>query len=842
MSRDERFVRYVPRFLLERLALDPRAPEPGWSAELSGAFLFADITGFTALAEDFASAGREGAEELGRLLNRAFGEMIATAEGWGGQVLQFGGDALSLAFPEGPGRRPIPAALACSLHMQRSLRSLQGLPTSRGPLRLEMGVGMSSGTARMLLLGRRELGLHCVVLGRAVAQAAAAERLSLPWRTTAAREALEALGPLLEPQGSGPFETVSVPGSLEWLECFRPPSPGPELRVAEGIVPGLFTRDVRARLQGSLPAGQHRRVTALFVGFDGLELEDDPELLPKLQVHIAGVQALCEQYGARLVQTVADPKECSLFIVLGAPVAHEQSEERAVLLAMELQQLARRHRFVLSQRAAAASGYVFAGDIGGPDRREYTVIGNVVNLAARLKEAAEPWSVLVDRYTLERVSSVLPFEPRPPLPVRGIRVPVQTYRLSGDAPTFGRLSRRGVPPAERPLIGRQFELQEIERSLGQAERGAGQALVLLGDAGLGKTRLAEELVRLARSRGWRTASGSGQPWAGSVAYRPFRSVFRQLLNIPAVMSLHKLVRCVAAALRHLHPALVAQLGTYEVVFAGRLAEEPASEPLDEARVLGAMGRLLECLCQETPTLLVLDDLHLCDGPSVRLFQALATRAPRLPLLLVGLARPRKGARALPWLARGTASEVQVRQLEELDPGTSLALARQVLGRELEAELRELVLSRGQGNPLFIEELCRFAADGLAGDLPGSLEELIIARFDALVEIEQQLLQAASVAGPSFELALIEALHGRGADAEALRQAAQALCQSGLLVPSPAEGPRHYRFSNALIRQAIYQSLLFARRRELQAKAAAYFEDQSRREALEEVVAGSGLGQ
>ncbi|HEX8135541.1 MAG TPA: adenylate/guanylate cyclase domain-containing protein, partial [Actinomycetes bacterium] len=447
----------------------------------------ADLAGFTAITERLARQGPGGAEALSGLLNGAFGPLLAHVAETGGDVLKFAGDALLVCWPV-IGDDPAGLALAtrraarCGQVMQATL---QGYAAAEG-IELSLRVGVGAGEVVLLDVGgeldRREL----LVGGAAVPQTTAAVRDARPGQVVVAPPAWA----LLEEVCAG--ERVAGGVRLVSAPPIPPVEAGARLPVPDGLEAALLPYLPRALL-GSLRAGHHewlaelRRVTLLFVNLPGL---DHRAALERAQRAMHTLQTALYRYEGSINKLSVDDKGTTLVAALGLPpLAHEDDPARAVQAALAM----RAGLTGLGERAAIGitTGRVFCGVVGDQRRREYTMLGAVVNLAARLMQAA-PGGILCDAATAQAAGTALIFEELPAMEVKGHADPVAVYR-----PRDGLVTHPG--PARRdpggPLVGRTAErkrLAEQLRMLVQAGNGGpGQASVVVieGEAGIGKSRL-----------------------------------------------------------------------------------------------------------------------------------------------------------------------------------------------------------------------------------------------------------------------------------------------------------------------------------------------------------------
>jgi class 3 adenylate cyclase/tetratricopeptide (TPR) repeat protein len=583
---------------------------------------------------------------------------------------------------------------------------------------------------------------------------------------------------------------------------------------------------------------ERRWVSVLFadlVGFTALSERLDSEEVRELVTDcLRRLVAEVQRLDGTVEKFIGD----AVMAVWGAPVAHEDDPERALRAALGMQRavealnrdLEPRRGLRLAIRVGIQSGEVVAGMREVADIRTFSVSGDAVNVAARLQAATEPGTILVGDATVRRIRGGFAFEPVPPLYLKNKAEPVAASRLLSETRWTAVSELRGAP-----WVGRAEELATLDQCVAEMRRGHGLVALILGDPGLGKSRLLAEC----RARAGSDSSRSSLAWVRAQAfaheqggsYALARRLVQSLAEAPPGPSApattpaagQETLAADAAALAH----LVGEPVTAEA--AGRLA---ALSPQDVQRLLfGAIGRLIEGRARQAPLVLELDDLHWADPSSVDLVGELAGLTERLPLLLLCALRPERDSPA--WLFRERAArelshrmvEVVVAPLSEAD---SARLTAALLHMESLPPALSGVLERAAGTPLWLEELVRtliergliarqeagwtVSRDVAEVHIPDTLQKLLVARIDRLGEA-RATLQTASVIGRRFRSRILQEVAGPGGAARLdhdLREAQRA----GLVRELQVIPEREYAFKHVLTQEAAYATLLVRRRREL----------------------------
>jgi class 3 adenylate cyclase/tetratricopeptide (TPR) repeat protein len=790
-----RLVPYVPRAVLNWLADTPETRH----RQIAGTGVYADISGFTALTERLAERGKLGAEETGDLLNQVFEPLLAAAYEYGANLVKWAGDGVLLFFDgDDDAQRAARAAWA----MQAKLRSAGSLRVGSHAVRLGMSVGMHTGDFDFLLVGSRHREL--IVTGPAATATAALEKAAvsgmvLVSQSTAARLDERCLGPGVDVAVGG--RTLVAPPKV--ATTGPPIDHGHDVDLACALSPAL-----REHLLAGGSDHEHRVATIAFIEFTGVD-----ELV-RTQGYEAMVAAV--SYILDLVQQTAHDTEVSLLstdvnedggkilLVAGAPRSLGDDEARLLSAVRRVVRPGGR----LTLRAGVTRGRVFAGDYGPPYRRTYSVIGDSVNLAARVMAAAHPGQILATPDVVSRSRTAFVTTPVPPFPVKGKREPVSTLDV-GDV-----VHRSARPPlGGGALVGRGREIDFLHSALAEAKDGRGQVVDLVGPAGIGKSSLVAALASQANCRVLWT---DGDPYERVTPYQPMHGLLRRTLGFQESADIDSiadiLVELASGTAPHLLPwmsligivAGVAMPASRDVT----MLDPTARKTRLEAVTSELMGRALSM-----PTLLVINDAHDMDSATLDLVSRLCQDVADRPWLIV-VTRRSDAPELVP------ADHVTRLDLEPLDSESAAQLLVKATGS---AALTEQVLQqltwRGGGNPLFLEAL---AASVAAGDdvdeLPDSIEGVLAARIDRLPPGQRRWLRSASVLGDSVNLELLNTVVGpEDAGVDWRDELAEFIVD---------DGAGRLQFVHGLVRLAAYEGLPFRQRTDLHARVALAIESES----------------
>ncbi|HEY1015746.1 MAG TPA: AAA family ATPase [Herpetosiphonaceae bacterium] len=523
-----------------------------------------------------------------------------------------------------------------------------------------------------------------------------------------------------------------------------------------------------------------------------------------------------------------------LMAVFGVPTALEQHAVQATYAAMAMveelhlynERIFPTQNLTFQMRLGLASGEVVAGGLGSDRHSDLTVIGDVVNLAARLQQAAEPNHIVLNDLAGQMVAPLFALEALPPLRLKGIAEPVDAFELLGKKATPGEL--RGVRGQRTPLVGRQHELELLEAAIPAPGDQAGGAICVFGEAGIGKSRITNEFLGRIRSRDLRILEGDCFSHTRTVPYSAFTGVVRDFCGILPTDNRAAVRAKIAGAVRQAQVSRTLDVVPYlEYLLSIDLVDEALLERvrhLDPAQlkrqVFLSVRELLLAEARQRPVVLVLDDLHWADELSTELIRYLAQSIPHAPLLLYLIARnedqPHIQAMVEQALSRagkrGSRIVLQPLTNEEL---TQMAAA--LLPQADPLSLQRLV-NQAEGMPFYLEELVRHAREmleqGAAGAaevmlVPPSLDALIRARYDRLPAALQTTALKAAVIGRRFAVPLLRAIHPLDDLEDQLGQ----LRDRGF-VRSRDANTNEWTFMHILTHETVYSSLLGKQRRDL----------------------------
>jgi adenylate cyclase len=817
---------YIPMDRRQALAGRQTLPDRTY-----GAALFADISGFTPLTEALVQelGPQRGAEELTRYLNLVYDAVIDELHRYGGSVIAFAGDAITCWLAGDNGLRATAAALA----MQAALRAFHAIHTPAGStVELAMKAAVATGPARRFVVGDPALRFIDALAGETLVRLAGAEHLaqrgevvidgvSLPRLGSAV-----AVGAIRQDQQTG--REIAVVTGLNQPVAATPWPTLPLDAVPEEQIRNWLLAPVYERLCSGLGnfLAELRPTVALFVRFGGIDYDNDDEAGAKLDAYIRWLQAIIERYEGTLVDLNIGDKGSYLYINFGAPLSHEDNADRAAATALALRNQPAELDFLEPVQIGISQGRMRAGAYGGANHRTYGVLGDAVNLAARLMMAAQPGQILVSEEAQRSLSGRFALEQLPPIRVKGKGQPVTLFALTEMRQAAG--FHLKAPDYGLPMVGRQAELALARQKLALAAGGVGQVVGVTGEAGLGKSRLVAEIIAAAGERQFTLYGGECESYGINSSYLVWQPIWRAFFGLDGAWPHERQVEHLQSRLESINPTFPARLPLLDVVLNLELPDNDLTQTLDarlRKELLQAL--LVDCLRSEarhTPFLFVLEACQWLDPLSLELLETIGKAIVDLPVLLLVAFRPLERQRLELTAVRSLLhySELELRPLTATEAGRLVQLKlAQVAGEEAKvpASLVERLATQAEGNPFYLEELITYLhlrridfADARAletVELPDSLQRLVLTLVDQLSESEKITVKVASVLGRVFRAAWLHGAYPELADPTRIQNDLESLRHQELMNLEPAEPELVYLFRQVITQGVTYESLPFS---------------------------------
>jgi class 3 adenylate cyclase/tetratricopeptide (TPR) repeat protein len=851
-------VQYMPRYLLE---LDP-TPNQSHGEILEGSFIFADVSGFTALTELLSRFGdAKGREVMNQIMNRLFSSVLDPITASGGDMLIFVGDAALVFFPKEELNNDVLQAVRAGLRMQRAIEPFKSVETEFGTCSLAMSIGIEQGKAYAGVVGTKDR-MELLVSGPGTFGAMHAEVIANAGQIVLGEKALvvaedhftmdgalvvDDLGDNLDDYeitsptrrrgssiafGMGLDELLdSLETNLERVERLAP-------FVPEDMLALLVNTDQRRKLQA-----EFRPVAIQFInvlGVEDLAMNYGPELATQVfQQYFNNAKHIIQQHEGIISQIDAYITGFFFLNTFGVPKSHEGTTRYAVSAALQLEQALERinQQFnldpPLEQRGGITYGLTFNGEIGANYRRESVIAGPAVNRAARLMSKAEPGQVILDFDIWEQTQNAFVGEELPAVTLKGIDRPVAIINVHQI--------RRGtrLPPLERPILERENEQTQFTEAL-QALQTSQQssAWMICGETGIGKTTLMSKLAETVNSQEVTLLAGYCQPhtkyaplscWldmvVGWLDFQPDDDLVEQSQHLSsklATVGLSALENDLAEFLSLPENEFIEESGTFrakESRTTGANSSLPEDEFIEQEPSLIGPNLIIELvrrLAQRQPLLIILEDVHWIDNESLRLLELLLDNIDELSLMLVIT-----GHKPI----SDENEKIKLLSLSVLSKSAIIEVAQRALGADsLDDNLTDWLHKQAGGNSLYAKELCYalYRSDAIIVDksvgearwtgsipsLPLTLHELLLSRLDKLPLAQQEVMKRCAALGGEFDDRTILKLSQPQLEKTEVENALNQAIQAEFLT---AVGRSMYRFTHPLMQEAIYNTLSFSQR-------------------------------
>lgn len=816
---------------------------------LDAALLYSDISGFTALSEKLMRMGPEGSEEVNRIINSFFQPIISIINKWGGDIYRFGGDSILSFFPFQNQAPPAgPRALQAATEIINFVRLKSRLRTRAGSFQINIHSALVQGQIYF-----QDLKTDYLLAGGLVQQLMAMIDHAEPGEIVT-NDPTKSVLPGLPWRPTNDKIWKLHPTRKNYFPDLRPPNlarPAIKHRTAGALtiriknyLPEWLFRRIQLKQTFEPSDGEHRRATVVFLHYRGIPYDQNPRQAASEQLTFySALREIMERYGGWLNALDLYKDSSRVMVTFGFPVIHGDDEQRACLFARDLQN----HPAVknLETRAGINAGSIFAGPVGSDLRREYAVLGDTVNLAARLAAHATAGTIQVSEAVYNKTFSNFEYHPLGRVAFKGKKQSIPIYQLIGVKEIRSRALTKWLSESAK-LIGRNAELKTINEGIDQAARGRGRILYLTGEAGIGKSRLIQEMIKILSQHGFHIYNGGCVSYGSALSFHPWIDILTQIFGMaPADSALVKQNK-IRKVIRDYDRKLLAWLPVIGEIMGVKFPETSLTRYLNakikRQRVFDIVFDLLKYQARSKPVALIIEDIHWIDPASLELVNYIGRNMADKALLLTLVSRPVEATHE--FLEKPYTIRIELR---ELSPDNSLELIRNLLSiKDVPRDLNDLIINKSQGNPFYIEELVKslieqayivedrggwkFVGDIRQLSLPDTIEAVILNRIDRLDLLARDVIQVASVLGREFEENLLKGIYPQ---TELVDQAMRTLQHLDLIRQEKNRRQINYAFKHIMTCEAAYGMLAYAKRRALHTQVGAFIESQmkNRREEM-----------
>ena len=786
--------------------------------------LFADISGFTAMSEKLTSLGKEGSEEVNRIINRFFDPLINVIYRWGGHIYCFGGDAFLAFFPTlGDSRDASERGMNAAIEIMRYVKGNCETETKIGKFKIKVHIGLTKGGVYF-----QDLGSNFFIGGRVVNELMEMMDRSEAGEIIVSSEVKsEVRGYIFERKG----------GSFKYLGIRRREkgsSKGYDIRLTEDYIdlsdyiPEWLSKRIEVRPTFDYKDGEHRKISVVFLHFSGIDYDgarDRARLLIDKFYRI--VRESVDKFDGWICKIDNYKDSDRVLVVFGFPVTYEDDEKRAVLFTYEI--LNHPELRGIDLRAGINSGYVFASPIGNDIRREYAILGDSVNISARFGANGERNSIVVGEGIFNKTYSEFSYEYLGEREYKGKREKIKVYKLVNKKEYNQTSLTKWISESDK-IIGRDVEIEIFKRSIRGCFGGKGRIISIVGEPGIGKSRLVQELILLSEREGFNILKGNCISYGSAFSYHPWIEVLNQFFNIRSDDLKDIKYEKIKDKIKEVNENLLDWLPLIGDILGVNFPETSVTRNIDlkikKEKIFEIVFDIIKFLSKMKPVTLIIEDFHWADSMSLDLVNYISKKVENLPVILTLVYRPLKEKEdflSFDW--------VEKISLKELPDESIVELIKNLLGTvKIPKNIENIIIKKSQGNPFYIEELVKslieqgyiFENNGVwevnedfeTVEIPDSVESIILSRVDRLAIQDRDVLQFASVLGREFDEILLKKLYP---DKEILEKSLPNLERFDLLKKETKERECKYMFKHILTQEVAYGTLSFGRKKELHRK-------------------------
>ncbi len=771
--------------LVPKVAVDLAAKPGNLHVSLTGSMLSADISGFTALSERLADKGKAGAEEITSLISRCFTALIDAAYDYGGEVLKFGGDALLVLFRGDDHELRVAAA---AVAMQDALRKSRAAKEAK----LTMTVGASEGPFDVFLVGSGPRDL--LISGDRASKVIELEGEAGKGETLISAAIASAL--------PASIDRCEDPLGFVIDQLVDAPMPGPN---TDDIDPSVVDSLIAPAILEQFAAfdelgGEHRIVAVDFLKLDGVQAQLDAnggQATADALGHVFdAVHEIGQRFDVTILHTDISPDGVKFLLCAGAPHTTGQVSDAILEAALEIRDIDT--PFVLKQ--GIQQGRCFAGFLGSQHRRAYTLMGDIVNTAARMLGPAHDGDIVAVDDVFATTRTVFVTDPLAPVQAKGKTEPIAASLVVSTSAS-NKFTRHATP-----LIGREVQLAQLRKVLEEA----GGVATMVGPAGAGKSRLLDAITDVALEQERHIAKGHCSPYSQASPYSALRVLLRKALSIDSFADIETVGDILVKMIRHFAPELEPMAPVIAIPVGAMVAPTPESDAIDPKFLrsqINTQVRALLLAVLPANSMIVIEDVHWIDDPSAEFFGHLLSNDTPRGWTTILTSRP-EGE----WKPDTGDQGCELITVEPLTSADIRELAIASSDEHLTDRQLDVVVEQAAGNPLFAIELAK--AVGSQEIVPDTVEQLIGARVDALAPNERHALRVASVFGYRLRRSSLKEVFAP--------RALPPLRNLGEFVAVDSRG--NMEFTHALYREVAYEGLPYAERRRLHRTVGKHLEE------------------
>jgi len=825
-------VESILSFLPQKLIFSKTLKEKRTLEYFNATLLFADISGFTKLSEKLLKLGKEGSEEINRIINNFFTPLINIVYKWDGDIYRFGGDAFLAFFPEIEGSSSSEErALASATEILNFVKLNSRTNTKIGSFYIKIHIGITKGKVYF-----EDLGVNFFLGGKVANSLLSLIEFAGPGEIVVTEEVKNSLPNAIFKIKENVFKFIKMKKKPKCLGKKKKDFKKIEDKfpIFKNYIPDWLLKRIELRPYFDAKDGEHRKIVILFLHFSGVPYDEE---LEKASLMLNNFYKIINETVKKYdgwINTLDVYKDSErILIIFGFPYAHEDDEKRAVSFAYEILNNEELKPFKI--RIGINSGSVFIAPIGNQLRREYTVLGDAVNLTARLAANAEDNLIIVSESIFNKTFDTFKYGFLGEKGYKGKRVKINIYRLIGKKEFEGRLLEKWISESEK-IVGRDKEMAKIHEIVELYKKGKGHIITIQGEPGIGKSRLAREIIKICNEKNFIIFEGSALSYGNAFSYYPWIQILNEFFNISPQDELEIKRAKIREKCLMIDKKLLEWLPVIGEVMSISFPETPLTKFLDaklrKQRVFEIIFDFIKFVSTQKPVNIIIEDLQWADTLSLELINYISRNIKDKPIFLTLTYRPLNKKEE--FMEKDWTTEIKLKELSKED---SIQLVKNLLNIEdIPNELRKVIITKSQGNPFYIEEMIKslieqgyivedkgtwkFKGDIKKLELSDSVEAVILSRIDRLDERGRDVLQVASVLGREFDEFLINGIYPQP---QYLKKTLGNLERFDLIKQEKIKGEARYFFKHILTQEVAYSTLSFARRQELHQRVGTFIE-------------------
>jgi len=786
--------------------------------------LFADLSGFTAMSEKLAQLGRIGGEKLAEIMNGCFDSLLGLVFSADGDIIRFGGDAFLAMFT---GKDDCLRASRCAAELINWIEGNGTITTGVGEFKLGIHAGLNRGLVYNLYLGTtRKDHLFC---GDTVEKTYAAADIAGLGELAVTQEAGRSLGDIKFDSSRDGHYIRNIFTSSGHPQPTKRNQPISHTSVIPStlnsfLITGL---DQQLHYNNGQVEGEHRILTSLFIGIDSIRknLEADTDRsTPVIHEFHDKLNVIIECHGGAFARMDSSGSSEKMLIFFGAPQSRGLDAANCLEAIIEIKSLLPRINkklsFPLKLRYGVNSGLCFVGDVGGKYRREYTAMGDAINLAARLMSKADYGDVYIGDETYRSCKSDFQIDKIGYIDVKGKSKPVMIYSLTGE-----KAHRRH----NETIIGREDEIRQAERFITALPENVKKILLVSGEPGAGKSLLSEKIKSIATDHKLNAVESACFRHTSDTPYAPFKTVLQGLLKLPhqptKKLCRQKLKETLQAIGNAEWECLIGPLLDYYPPVPPEIRNLP--EDIKKSKITAVLGQMICYLSKLNRNIIFIDDIQWIDNTSLELTKSII-RSEDAPGF-VFISRPSRIYEQLK--SKVSSSEIF---LSGLSDDYSKLLFQTILGhQDTPNSTLDKIVEKSGGNPFYLEEMAKafielgpekFSADG---GIPSQIESVITARIDNLGEMVKKTIRTASVIGRVFNFSVLKSIFPDRKRTGKLPEYIKELAHLDLTPLERSQPVIEYIFKHILTQEVAYNGLSFSARKKLHLQTADFYATRKR---------------